>query len=76
MINQPLQATWIKYFTFTIVFFLVSSCATYKEQSNIKSENSTANNEVTYSFYIAGGLGNASAIPNKALLQHLNFYRG
>ncbi|APQ17269.1 ShlB/FhaC/HecB family hemolysin secretion/activation protein [Maribacter hydrothermalis] len=69
MINQPLQYTWVKYFTFTIVFLLVSSCATYKEQSNIKREKSTANKEVTYSFYIAGGLGNTSAIPNKVLLQ-------
>ncbi|WP_424003828.1 hypothetical protein [Maribacter sp. IgM3_T14_3] len=69
MINQPIQSTWVKHLTFTLLLLLGSSCATFKEQSNINNDKSTADKEVTYSFYIAGGLGNSSSLPNKALLQ-------
>ena len=74
MTNQSGQLNWTKFkiaksFSFTIVLLLLSSCATFKEQGISNIVNETPSNTITYSFYIAGGLGNASGIPNHDLLK-------
>ncbi|WP_051941656.1 ShlB/FhaC/HecB family hemolysin secretion/activation protein [Maribacter forsetii] len=74
MIDQPLQIIeanykTIKFISFTFALLLLSSCATYIEQSNVQENNLPVDKEITYSFYIAGGLGNASSAPNNALLK-------
>ncbi|TLP75723.1 hypothetical protein ES765_14875 [Maribacter sp. ACAM166] len=51
-----------------VLLLLISSCATFKEQSIVNAENENSNNEITYSFYIAGGLGNTSSPSNNSLL--------
>lgn len=53
------------------VLLMISSCATFKEQSIDTKENERTNKKITYSFYIAGGLGNASTISNNSLLERL-----
>lgn len=74
MTNPPCHS-WANYltvktFSILIALLFVSSCATYHEQSNIHSDSTVENtNDITHTFYIAGGLGNASSVPNNALLQ-------
>ena len=74
MTNPPYHS-WANYltvkpFSILIALLFISSCATYKEQSNIHSDLTVENtNDITHTFYIAGGLGNASSVPNNALLQ-------
>ncbi|WP_291962728.1 hypothetical protein [Maribacter sp.] len=73
MTDRPIQniaitRRTIKYFSFTFILLLLSSCATYKEQSNVQESNLVQDNDIIHSFYIAGGLGNSSVTPNTALL--------
>lgn len=75
MINylQPKIAIISKLKIIVISIFLAVplSCATYKQQSNIKQISSTNSKEVTYTFYIGGGYGNISKASNKNLLDTL-----
>ena len=56
---------------FYIIFFIlfISSCATLNEQKSIGNENTNDLKKITYSFYIAGGLGNSSKVSNEHLLE-------
>tara|TARA_R110001583_G_scaffold50577_1_gene157857 strand:- start:49150 stop:52890 length:3741 start_codon:yes stop_codon:yes gene_type:complete len=74
MTIQPFQYQYknLKFKNFTsilIVLLLISSCATFKEQSNIVEENDSTSQKISYSFYIAGGLGNTSSTSNNSLLE-------
>ena len=60
---------FIKFAGILTILLAISSCATFKEQSNIAEENDNAGKKITYSFYIAGGLGNASSLSNNLLLE-------
>ena len=74
MTNQSFQSkftnlNFIKFAGILIILLAISSCATLEEQSNIAEENISTGKKITYSFYIAGGLGNASSISNNSLLE-------
>ena len=74
MIDDPFNYLWanlktVKTFSLSIALLLLSSCATYKEQVNANVENDSYSNDITYSFYIAGGLGNGTSTPSNELLQ-------
>jgi len=58
-----------KTISLSITLLLLSSCATFKEQMNTNTETNSSTNDITYSFYIAGGLGNAPSTSSNALLQ-------
>ena len=74
MINRSFQNfrkyyTKSKSFSLAILFLLFHSCATFKEQNSLNVDDINVNNDITYTFYIAGGLGNSSSQPNETLLQ-------
>ena len=74
MIDDPFNYLWanlktVKTFSLSIGLLLLSSCATYKEQVNTMVEDKSYSNDITYSFYIAGGLGNGTSTPSNELLQ-------
>ena len=74
MTNHPFKIQWqgrcistYLYITFSILF--ITSCATLNEQKSIGNENTNDLKKITYSFYIAGGLGNSSKVSNEHLLE-------
>ncbi|WP_396632789.1 ShlB/FhaC/HecB family hemolysin secretion/activation protein [Maribacter sp. R86514] len=73
MINRPFQLTdsnykKSKHIIFVFLLLLFASCATFKEQRNSQELALPFSDEITYSFYIAGGLGNISSASNDKLL--------
>ena len=69
--NHSVSKHFAKNTCLLLTFMMFYSCATLKEQSNIVEENESASKKITYSFYIAGGLGNTSSTANISLLERL-----
>lgn len=66
--NRYFQKCTYTFLTLLGVILFLDSCATYKEHKKIAAASIKNDKEISYSFFIAGGYGNASNKSNLALL--------
>ncbi|WP_419213129.1 metallophosphoesterase [Maribacter sp. X9] len=73
--NQPLDRRKrffsVKVASTTLAALIICSCATLKEQRKTPKTMGFSDKKITYSFYIAGGLGNALSLEQNPLLDRL-----
>ncbi|RRQ50644.1 hypothetical protein DZC72_08965 [Maribacter algicola] len=64
-----LPSFWINQFLCALTLLFLDSCASFKEHQNIPDVPPGNTQNISYTFYLAGGFGNPSKTSNKRLLE-------